>query len=273
MWEKLWYLAEAYYNLCDSVVDAVVDAIIDRLEAVTNKYLFPPTAAVDSLAQQTEISDPSGNEDKKQERSEHGTEPRQKELIERQEALIERQEELIEHQKELIERQEELIELRIPLQPSAVRSRTPMQETSPVIPKSQNDCQPQVRLPIYTQIGAGVPTVDGEIDAPSIVADTDGNPVANPGQRNSDLVDGNLEVGEYDEKLEESNDGDHGEADLLYHHDSLIEVAGNEEQNSVVPNVKLVTTSASPPSKILHSGNGTPIIVHSSPTWRPPGRC
>ena len=205
MWENVWYLANAYYNLCDSVVDTVVDAIIDRLEAVTNKYLFPPTAAVDSGAQQTEISDPSGNEDKKRDRSEHGTERRQKELIERQKALI--------------ERQEELIELRIPLQPSAVRSRTPMEETSPVIPNSQNDCQPQVRLPTYSQIEAGVPQMFKEIDAPSIVADKDGNEVANPGQRNSDSKDGDLEVGEYDEKLEGSNESDSGDVCLEYHDD------------------------------------------------------
>ncbi|KAI4102122.1 MAG: hypothetical protein LQ339_004797 [Xanthoria mediterranea] len=148
-----------------------------------------------------------------------------------------------------------------------------MEETSRVIPNIQNDCQPQVRLPTYTQIQAGVPTVDGEIDAPSIVADKDGNPVVNPDQRNSVSVDSDLEVGEYDEKLEESSDSDSGEANLLYHHDSLIEAAGNGEQNSMVPNDELVTTSTSPPSKILHSGNGTPIIVHSSPTWRPLGRC
>ena len=270
MWEKLWYLAEAYYNLCDLTVEAVVDAIINRLEAVTNKYLFPPTAAVDSLAQQTEISDPSGNEDKKRERSEHGTERRQDEIIERQKEIIERQKELIELGIPLIERQKELIELRIPLQPSAVRSRTPMEETSPVIPNSQNDCQPQVRLPIYSQIKASIPTVGGEIDAPSIVADTDGNPAANPDQRNSDSIDGNFEVGEYDEKLKESNDGDPGEADLQYQDDGLSGAVGTEQRN---PNDKPIPISTSPVPQSLQGGNRTPIIVRSSPRWRQPGRC
>lgn len=235
----------------------------DRLEAVTNKYLFPPTAAVDSLTQQTEISDPSGNEDKKRERSEHGTGRRQDEIIERQKALVERQ-------KEIIERQEELIELRIPLQPSAVNSRTPMEETPRVIPNIQNDCQPQVRLPTYSQIETGVPQMFEGIDAPSIVADKDGNLVANPDQRNSDSFDSDLEVVEYDEELEESNDGDPGEADLQYQDDGLSGAVGTEQRN---PNDKPIPISTSPVPQSLQGGNRTPIIVHSSPRWRQPGRC
>ncbi|KAI4232461.1 MAG: hypothetical protein LQ349_004991 [Xanthoria aureola] len=259
MWEIFLYLVVAYLEALQQSYTLAWTLLMNGLEAVVNKYPFSPIAPVDSVTQRPEIPDPFRNEDKKREKSEHGTERRQKELIERQ--------------KELIERQKKLIELRIPLQPSDVRSRTPIEETSRVIHNNQNDYQPEVRLPIYSQIEAGVPTADGEIDAPSIVADKDGNPVANPDQRNSDSVDSDLEVGEHDEKLEESNDNDSGEADLLYHHESLIEVAGKEEQNSMVPNDELVTTSTSLPSKILHSGNGTPIIVHSSATWRPPGRC
>ncbi|CAO1598674.1 hypothetical protein XANCAGTX0491_002434 [Xanthoria calcicola] len=266
MWEIFLYLVVAYLEALQESRTLAWDAVNGWTGGSRKKHLLPPTAPVDPLAQQPDISDSYGNEDKKREICEHGTERRQNEIIERQKALIERQ-------KELIERHKELIEHRIPLQPSAVRSRTPVEETSRVIPNSQNDCQPQVRLPTYSQIEAGVPTVDGEIDAPSIVADKDGNPVVNPGQWNSGSNDGDLEVEQYDKKLEESNDGDPGEADLLYHHDSLIEAAGNEEQNSMVLNDELVTTSTSPPSKILHSGNGTPIVVHSSPTWRPPGRC
>ena len=255
LWKGFWYRAFAIVERLDLFLDAVGDAVV----AAVKYHLLPPIAPVDSVAQQPDTSDSYGNEDKKRERSEHGTERRQTELIERQKALI--------------ERQEELIELWIPLQPSAVRSRTSMEDTSRVVPNSQNDCQPQVRLPTYSQIEAGVPQMFEEIDASSIVADKDGNPVLNPGHRNSDSINGDSEVGEYDEKLEGSNDGDSGDVDLQYHDDGLSEAAGNEERNPMVPNDKLVTTSTSPPSKILHSGNGTPIIVHSSPTWRPPGRC
>lgn len=255
LWAGFWNWAFAFGERVDLYLDAVGDAVV----AAVKYHLLPAIAPVDWVAQQPDTSDSYGNENKKRERSEHGTERRQTELVERQ--------------KELIERQEELIELRIPLQPSAERSRTPMEETLPVIPNSQNDCQPQVRLPIYTQIGAGVHTVDGEIHAPSIVAEKDNKPVVNPGQRDSDSVDEDLEDGEYDEKLEETNDGDLGEADLQYHDGISSGAARNEDQNPMVPNDKLVTTSTSPMPQSLHGGNRTPIIVQSSPTWRPPGRC
>ncbi|KAI4208651.1 MAG: hypothetical protein LQ349_009687 [Xanthoria aureola] len=147
-----------------------------------------------------------------------------------------------------------------------------MEETSPVIPNSQNDCQPQVRLPTYSQIEAGVPQMFEEIDAPSVVTDKDGNPAVNPDQRNSDSVDSDLEVGEYDEKLEGINESDSGDVRLEYHDDGHREAVENEEPNPMVPNDKLVTTLTGAEPQSLHDGNQTPIIVHSSPRWRPPGR-
>lgn len=245
LWAGFWNWAFAVGERVDLFLDTVGDAVV----AAVKYHLLPPIAPVDSVAQQPDTSDSYGNEDKKRERSEHGTERRQTELI---------------------ERQEELIELRIPLQPSTVRSRTPMEETSRVIPNSQNDCQPQVRLPTYSQIEAGIPQMFKEIDAPSVVTDKDGNPAVNPRQRNSDSINGDSEVGEYDEELEESNDGDPGEADLQYQDDGLSGAVGTEERN---PNDKPIPISTSPVPQSLQGGNRTPIIVRSSPRWRQPGRC
>ncbi|KAI4278084.1 MAG: hypothetical protein L6R38_005325 [Xanthoria sp. 2 TBL-2021] len=234
--EGYWKGIGAYYEGCKSIVDVVVD------------FLLPPslfTAPDGSIAQHPDITSPSGNQDKKGERKWPGPERHQKELV----------------------------ETGIPLQPRGVRSRTPLEETPQVMPSSQNKSRPKVQLPTYPPVEAGVPSaMNRDINEASIAADKDSNPVVNLGQRNSDSLDDNSDVREEAEKNEQNNDGDLGVADREYQDDSLGEAAENEEQNLMVLNDDLVTTSTSPMPESLQGGNRTPILVHSYPRWRPPGR-
>ncbi|KAI4262700.1 MAG: hypothetical protein L6R42_002125 [Xanthoria sp. 1 TBL-2021] len=232
--EGYWNGAGAYYEGCETVVDVVVG------------FLFPPTLPDGSIAQHPDITSPSGNEDKKGERKWPGPERRQKELV----------------------------ETWILLQPRGVRSRTPLEETPQVMPNSQNKCRPKVQLPTYLQVEAGGPSaVNRDMDEASVAADKDRSPVVNFGQRNSDSLEGNSDVGENDEENQENKDGDLGVADREYQDEGRGEAAENKAQNLMVMDEVLVTTSTSPMPKSLQSGNRISILVHSYPRWRPPGKC
>ncbi|KAI4257536.1 MAG: hypothetical protein L6R42_005587 [Xanthoria sp. 1 TBL-2021] len=223
--EGYWNGAGAYYEGCETIVDVVVD------------FLFPPSLPDGSIAQHPDITSPSGNEDKKGERKWPGPERRQRELV----------------------------ETGIPLQPRGVRSCTPLEETLQAESRHQRDCRPRVRLPTNPQIKAENPSaVNTDIDDASVAADKDRNPVVNFGQRNSDPLHGNSDVGENDEEIQEGRDSDLGVPDREYQDEGRGEAVQNEE---------LVSTSTSPMPKSLQSGIRISILVHSYPRWRPPGKC